>query len=87
MTRKTTGKTGSTGKGGRREGAPKQAAKRGPGKSGGAGPGGPDRGKKPARRPGWMPDPPPRGGMRPPVHRPSDGSDPFADGRLVSSSG
>ena len=79
MTRKTTGKTGSTGKGGRREGAPKQAAKRGPGKSGGAGPGGPDRGKKPARRPGWMPDPPPRGGMRPPVHRPSDGSDPFAD--------
>ncbi|HEU4812951.1 MAG TPA: ribonuclease R [Xanthomonadaceae bacterium] len=79
MTRKTTGKAGSTGKGGRREGAPK-AAKRGAGKPGGAGKGGgPGGGKKPAKRPGWMPDPPPRGGVRPPAHRSKDGRDPFAD--------
>ena len=79
MTRKTTGKAGSSGKGGRRDGGPK-AAKRGAGKPGGAKSGaGPGGGKKPAKRPGWLPDPPPRGGVRPPAHRSNDGRDPFAD--------
>ena len=61
MTRKTTGKAGSTGKGGRRGSGSGKAGKPG----------------KPApKRPGWMPDPPPRGGVRPPARR--GGGDPFA---------
>ena len=61
MTRKTTGKAGSTGKGGRRGS--------GSGKAG-------QPGKPAPKRPGWMPDPPPRGGVRPPARR--GGGDPFA---------
>ena len=80
MARKTTGKAGATGKGGRREGGPKAGAKRGSGKPGGSqggakrGPGKP--GAKGPKRPGWLPEPPPRGGMRPPAH--GGGGDPFA---------
>ena len=72
MARKTTGKPGKAGGGGRREGAgkgtrapAKKAARRG-GKE--AGP----------SRPGWMPEPPPRG-FRPPVPKAAQGKDPYAE--------
>src|SRR5690606_472665 len=65
MTRKTTGKSGSAGKGGRREGG-KPGGKQG-GKSGKSG--------KSGKRPGWLPQPPPRGVRPPPAH---GGGDPYA---------
>ncbi|HET8818417.1 MAG TPA: ribonuclease R [Xanthomonadaceae bacterium] len=71
MTRKTTGKAGSTGKGGRREAGPDGGSRKGARRGGGK----PDA--KGPKRPGWLPAPPPRGGMRPPA--PAGGGDPFAE--------